>query len=67
MLGGLLSAYHLSGHDALYLDKAQELADRLLPAFDTESGIPLSFVNLKRREAIADADNMGFSSVAEAG
>lgn len=35
VLGGLLSAYHLSGEDQLFLDKAVDLADRLLPVFDT--------------------------------
>jgi len=29
------------------LDKAKDLADRLLPAFNTESGLPMSRVNLK--------------------
>ncbi|GAA5891356.1 hypothetical protein JCM6882_004669 [Rhodosporidiobolus microsporus] len=68
VLGGLLSAYHLSGEtDQMLLDKAVDLADRLLPAFDTPSGLPLSFVNLAKREGIADADNRGLTSVAEAG
>ncbi|KAI5481705.1 mannosyl-oligosaccharide alpha-1,2-mannosidase, glycoside hydrolase family 47 protein [Pseudohyphozyma bogoriensis] len=66
VLGGLLSAYHLSDGDPLFLEKAVDLADRLMPVFDTPSGIPLSFVNLKKREGIADADNRGLSSVAEA-
>ncbi|KAH8921736.1 glycoside hydrolase family 47 protein [Atractiella rhizophila] len=51
----------------LYLDKAIDLADRLMPIFDTPSGIPLSYVELKTRTAIADPDNQGFSSIAEAG
>lgn len=38
VLGGLLSAYHLADNDQLFLDKAIELADRLLPAFETQSG-----------------------------
>ncbi|KAI8879887.1 glycoside hydrolase family 47 protein [Backusella circina FSU 941] len=40
-LGGLLSAYELSEkkHDVL-LHKAEELAQVLLPAFETESGLP---------------------------
>ncbi|GEM06966.1 mannosyl-oligosaccharide alpha-1,2-mannosidase, glycoside hydrolase family 47 protein [Rhodotorula toruloides] len=68
VLGGLLSAYHLSGEtDQMLLDKAVDLADRLLPAFDTPSGLPLSFVNLKKRQGIADMDNRGWTSVAEAG
>ncbi|KAI0313215.1 glycoside hydrolase [Amylostereum chailletii] len=66
VLGGLLSAYHLSGQDPLYLEKAVELADRLLPAFDTESGLPMSMVNLGRREGVSDRDNQGLVSTAEA-
>lgn len=46
MLGGLLSAYALSGKDELYLRRAQELADRLLPAFNTPHGLPIPNVNL---------------------
>jgi uncharacterized protein YyaL (SSP411 family) len=46
VLGGLLSAYHLSGNDKLYLDKAIDLGDRLLGAFDSESGIPYAGVIL---------------------
>ena len=38
-LGGLLSAYDLSG-DKVFLTKAIELGDLLMPAFDTQSGIP---------------------------
>jgi hypothetical protein len=37
VLGGLLSAYHLSDGDKLYLDRAIDLADRILPIFDTVS------------------------------
>ncbi|BGP14426.1 hypothetical protein JCM10213_004549 [Rhodosporidiobolus nylandii] len=68
VLGGLLSAYHLSGEtDQMLLDKAADLADRLLPAFDTPSGLPMSFVNLAQRTGIPDADNRGMTSAAEAG
>ncbi|XP_054980079.1 endoplasmic reticulum mannosyl-oligosaccharide 1,2-alpha-mannosidase isoform X2 [Sorex araneus] len=45
ILGGLLSAYHLSG-DPLFLQKAEDLGDRLMPAFKTPSSIPYSDVNL---------------------
>ena len=47
-VGGLLSAYELSG-DALFLDRARDLADRLLPAFtdDPARPLPASKVNLK--------------------
>lgn len=44
-VGGLLSAYELTG-DRLFLQKAEELAQRLLPAFRSVSGIPYSQVNL---------------------
>lgn len=45
VLGGLLSAYHLSA-DEMFLDKAKDLGDRLMPAFKTPSGIPFSDTNL---------------------
>merc|ERR1711871_1454513 len=45
VLGGLLSAYDLS-KDRVFLDKAREVGDRLLPAFNTPSGLPRSQVNL---------------------
>lgn len=38
-LGGLLSAYALS-KDSILLDKADELATKLSPAFSTSSGFP---------------------------
>ncbi|XP_017128996.1 endoplasmic reticulum mannosyl-oligosaccharide 1,2-alpha-mannosidase [Drosophila elegans] len=45
VLGGLLSAYHLSG-DTMFLERASELGNRLLPAFLSPSNIPYSDVNL---------------------
>ena len=65
MLGGLLSAYHLSDYDPLYLDKAVELADRMLPAFDTPSGLPLPLVNLAEAKGYHTSDFPGLSSIAE--
>ncbi|MCJ1405037.1 mannosyl-oligosaccharide alpha-1,2-mannosidase [Xylographa trunciseda] len=82
MLGGLLSAHYLStefpdmaplsdddvgkpGED-LYLEKAADLADRLLGAFDTHSGVPLASVNLKTLKGVASHDDGGASSTAEA-
>jgi len=47
-LGGLASAHALSGRPS-FLQKATQLADRLLVAFDTPSGIPAPQVNLKER------------------
>ncbi|KAI8391840.1 glycoside hydrolase [Radiomyces spectabilis] len=46
VLGGLLSAYHLSGNDPVYLGKATDLGNRLLGAFHSESGIPYASVVL---------------------
>src|SRR4051812_28418306 len=62
MLGGLLSAHYLSSEyptlaplaeddegapgEDLYLEKARDLADRLLSAFESDSGIPYASVNL---------------------
>jgi len=43
-LGGLISAYELSG-EKIMLDKANELGTLLLPAFNTKSGLPYHAVN----------------------
>ncbi|CAB1115373.1 unnamed protein product [Ectocarpus sp. CCAP 1310/34] len=45
-LGGLLSAYDLS-KDEIFKTKAIELADLLLPAFDTNTGIPTARVSFR--------------------
>lgn len=82
MLGGLLSAHYLSdgvldlgpmdsedqgslGED-LYLEKASDLADRILGAFESSSGIPFASINLKESKGIPAHDNGGASSTAEA-
>jgi hypothetical protein len=49
-LGGLLSAYDLSG-DKVFLSKAKDLGERLLMAFDTPSGVPMGLVNLQTGES----------------
>ncbi|KAK3329333.1 family 47 glycosyl hydrolase [Apodospora peruviana] len=81
MLGGLLSAHYLStefpnmapiadddpgtpGED-LYLEKAKDLADRLLAAFDSPSGVPYASVNLGQMRGIVSHDDLGASSTAE--
>ena len=46
IVGGLLSAHHACG-DPHLLGKARDMADRLLPAFATPTGMPYRFVNLK--------------------
>jgi mannosidase alpha-like ER degradation enhancer 2 len=55
LLGGLLSAYQLDG-DERFLRLATDLANRLLPAFDSPTGMPYRFVNLKTG-ATRDASN----------
>ena len=46
MLGGLLSGYELN-HDKRFLELATDLANRLLPVFNSPTGMPYRFVNLK--------------------
>ncbi|GAB1310399.1 mannosyl-oligosaccharide alpha-1,2-mannosidase [Madurella fahalii] len=81
MLGGLLSAHYLSttypelapipdddpgapGED-LYLEKAMDLAHRLMAAFDSPSGVPYASVNLAQYKGIISHADMGASSTAE--
>jgi hypothetical protein len=46
LLGGLLSGYQLTG-DARLLAKAEDLGTRLLPVFDSPTGLPWVEVNLR--------------------
>ena len=46
ILGGLLSAYQMTGDERL-LRLADDLGTRLLPAFDSPTGMPYMYVNLK--------------------
>lgn len=45
-LGGLLSAYQMTGDERL-LRLADDLGTRLLPAFDSPTGMPYMYVNLR--------------------
>uniref|UniRef100_A0A673WJ40 alpha-1,2-Mannosidase n=1 Tax=Salmo trutta TaxID=8032 RepID=A0A673WJ40_SALTR len=45
-IGGLLATYYLSGQEVFKV-KAVQLAEKLLPAFNTPTGIPWAMVNLK--------------------
>ena len=49
LLGGLLSAHQLTG-DKRLLDLAQDLGRRLLPAFESSTGLPYVMVNLRTGE-----------------
>ncbi|MBN3297715.1 MA1C1 mannosidase, partial [Amia calva] len=44
-VGGLLSAYYLTGEE-VYRKKVAELGEKLLPAFNTPTGIPRGVINL---------------------
>lgn len=46
LLGGLLSSYQLTG-DKRLLDLADNLGNRLLPVFNSPTGMPYMYVNLK--------------------
>ncbi|HJU54184.1 MAG TPA: glycoside hydrolase family 47 protein, partial [Pyrinomonadaceae bacterium] len=46
LLGGLLSSYQLTG-DRRLLALAEDLGTRLLPAFESPTGLPYRYVNLK--------------------
>lgn len=50
-LGGLLGAHALSGRP-VFLKRANELATKLFPAFNTSSGLPLAQWNLKRNTGV---------------
>ncbi|KIY51725.1 glycoside hydrolase [Fistulina hepatica ATCC 64428] len=65
VLGGLLSLFHLTT-DRLYLNKAVELADRILPTFDTDTGLPLPSINLRERVGVVDRYAPSMISTAEA-
>jgi len=61
LLGGLLSSYQLTG-DARLLAKAEDLGTRLLPAFDSSTGLPWVEVNLrtgKTRNALTNPAEAG--------
>merc|ERR1719369_2056747 len=45
-VGGLVSLFALTG-DEIFKDRAKEIVDKLLPAFDTPVGIPLGMIHLK--------------------
>ena len=49
LLGGLLSSYQLTG-DKRLLKLAEDLGTRLLPVFDSPTGLPYVYVNLRSRE-----------------
>ena len=66
-LGGLLGAYEIS-RDLLYLSKATDLADLLVPGFDSSpTGIPKSKINLAKHTSENNRWAQGDSILAEVG
>ena len=55
-LGGLLSAYQITG-DKRLLNLADDLGRRLLPVFDSPTGLPYRFVNLKTGQTKGEVSN----------
>jgi hypothetical protein len=49
LLGGLISAYQISGNEKL-LFMAEDLAERMLPIFNSPTGMPYRYVNLRTGE-----------------
>lgn len=75
VLGGLEAAHYLCSISSdpdiaadapFYLERATDLGDRLLGAFETPTGIPYSGINLHTRTGVPDRDNQGYASLAEA-
>ena len=56
LLGGLLSSYQLTG-DKRLLTLAEDLGTRLLPAFNSPTGMPYVYVNLKTRGVRGEETN----------
>lgn len=56
LLGGLLSAYQLTG-DKKLLNLADDLGTRLLPVFDSRTGMPYKHVNLKTGQVKGEITN----------
>ena len=56
LLGGLLSGYQLTGDQRL-LDLAEDLGTRLLPAFDSPTGLPYVYVNLRTGKTHGNESN----------
>ncbi|MGN7726555.1 glycoside hydrolase family 47 protein [Luteimonas sp. 22616] len=56
LLGGLLSSYQMTG-DARLLALADDLGTRLLPAFDSPTGLPYVYVNLRTGKAHGNESN----------
>lgn len=63
LVGGLESAYEMDG-DTGFLSLAKDLTGRLLRAYDTPTGIPRRFVNLKTGKASGDTTDAAQAATA---
>jgi len=65
-LGGLLSIHQMTG-DPRFLALAEDLGNRLLPAFDSPTGMPYMYVNLRTGRTSGPESNRAESNPAEIG
>src|ERR1043166_8638976 len=56
LLGGLLSSYEMTG-DRRLLNLAEELGNRLLPVFESPTGLPYRYVNLRTGKVRGNVTN----------
>lgn len=56
LLGGLLSSYQLTG-DKRLLNLAEDLGNRLLPVFESPTGMPYRYVNLRTGKVRGNVSN----------
>ena len=56
-VGGLLTAYAFTGEE-IFKQKAVHIVDKLMPAFDTPTGIPYALINMRS----GNAKNFGWAS-----
>ena len=61
-IGGLLSGFALTG-EPVFREKALQIAKKLLPAFNTPTGIPYSLVNVQTGVSDVRGVSRGLSNV----
>lgn len=67
ILGGLSAAFYHSGGDEVYLEKAVEFATRLLPAFNTTSGVAQPQFDVRDKDIANTRAMSGSTCLAEIG
>ncbi|KAJ1918703.1 hypothetical protein H4219_002425 [Mycoemilia scoparia] len=65
-VGGLISAYELSNDD-VFLKKAKELADVLMDAFDTPTGVPWQMLEVETGKGSSEGGSGSSNNLAEIG